>query len=300
MAEVKREHRVAADAAWYASNDPADSNFGPEAIAQALADLEATVEARVRRELGLTTAEGYAIAPPETLAEAWDDGYKVGKCDGTCDAKGYARRIGDKNPHRDAVEQALSVPEPAASEREGLAVPDVTLAAWAQSVLDESAARHAKLTGKEGSYEMTVAPTKSGELSWAVDVPGFDIVADVNPGAARIAAARMLLADDPTLPALPPQEAGKAQAEGWTRVDDKLPVYLDGWWWVQFSSGEISTVPYIRALNQWLFEGKSRDHGTIVAYCRAAAPPMGEVFHPGPLPSPPSEPSQLPAGEAGR
>ncbi len=98
----------------------------------------------------------------------------------------------------------------------------------------------------------------------------------------------------------PIAEAGKAQAEGWTRVDDKLPVYLDGWWWVQFSSGEISTVPYIRALNQWLFEGKSRDHGTIVAYCRAAAPPMGEVFHPGPLPSPPSEPSQLPAGEAGR
>ncbi len=41
-------------------------------------------------------------------------------------------------------------------------------------------------------------------------------------------------------------------------------------------------------------------HGTIVAYCRAAAPPMGEVFHPGPLPSPPSEASQLPAGETER
>ncbi len=118
MAEVKREHTDAARAVL-------KRQFGNwtedvPLVAQALADLEATVEARVRRELGLTTAEGYAIAPPETLAEAWDDGYKVGKCDGTCDAKGYARRIGDKNPHRDAVEQALSVPEPAASEREGV------------------------------------------------------------------------------------------------------------------------------------------------------------------------------------
>ena len=82
-AEVKREHRELAAAAWYASNDPSDSNFGPEVIAQALADLEASVEARVRRE---------SVAPWEALRE-WCSlvpGFRAVTVDGSelvaCDA----------------------------------------------------------------------------------------------------------------------------------------------------------------------------------------------------------------------
>jgi protein-disulfide isomerase-like protein with CxxC motif len=49
-APIKPEHRELALETWRRSNDPAGADFGPELFAQALADLEATVESRVRLE----------------------------------------------------------------------------------------------------------------------------------------------------------------------------------------------------------------------------------------------------------
>lgn len=74
---------------------------------------------------------------------------------------------------------------------------------WAQRVLDESAGNHAKKTGKLGTYEMTVATASDGSLTWAVDVPGYELFGEETPDRARIWAARALCADSPELPKEP-------------------------------------------------------------------------------------------------
>lgn len=64
MAEVTLGHRAIALDTWKRSNDPASADFGPELLAQALADLEAAAYQR-----GLEAGRSEGAEPWELLAE---------------------------------------------------------------------------------------------------------------------------------------------------------------------------------------------------------------------------------------
>lgn len=64
-------------------------------------DVGRKLEARVAQLIAEAQGHEARVAELEEEREAeWDDAYKIGYCDGTCDAKQLARRLGDKNPHR--------------------------------------------------------------------------------------------------------------------------------------------------------------------------------------------------------